>query len=155
MSQSTATHYTYATIHGPVTIASQDGCITRICFGAQDLPGAKKPSTATNDAATQLQEYFAGKRFDFDLALAPEGTAYQLQVWSAIQTIPYGRTCTAAEIAGLLDSPKAHRSVGSAVAKNPIAIVIPTHRVTGGTQSGMRSQIDAGLRALEQSKADL
>ncbi|WP_347901394.1 methylated-DNA--[protein]-cysteine S-methyltransferase [Pseudomonas purpurea] len=86
----------------------------------------------------QLDEYFEGNREVFDLRLAPQGTAFQQQVWQALQRIPYGRTWSYAELALHIDNPKAIRAVGTANGANPISIIIPCHRVIGsnGTLTG-------------------
>jgi methylated-DNA-[protein]-cysteine S-methyltransferase len=77
----------------------------------------------------QLEEYFAGRRTDFDLPLAPRGTPFQRRVWDALLKIPCGETASYAQIAARVGSPRAVRAVGSANGRNPIAIVIPCHRV--------------------------
>ena len=78
---------------------------------------------------TQLEEWFTGQRQTFDLPLAPEGTAFQQKVWKALQNIPYGTTCSYGNLAQAMSKPTAFRAVGSANGKNPIAIIIPCHRV--------------------------
>lgn len=80
----------------------------------------------------QLNEYFCGERKTFDLPLALCGTPFQLKVWEALQTIPYGETRSYKEIAIQVGSPKGCRAVGMANNKNPIPIIIPCHRVVGG-----------------------
>ncbi len=80
----------------------------------------------------QLNEYFRGERKTFDLPLALCGTPFQLKVWEALQTIPYGDTRSYKEIAIQVGSPKGCRAVGMANNKNPIPIIIPCHRVVGG-----------------------
>lgn len=80
----------------------------------------------------QLNEYFRGERKTFDLPLALCGTPFQLKVWEALQTIPYGDTRSCKEIAIQVGSPKGCRAVGMANNKNPIPIIIPCHRVVGG-----------------------
>lgn len=79
----------------------------------------------------QLSEYFAGKRSEFDIPLQPQGTAFQQSVWQALQQITYGSTCTYGEIATKIGQAKAARAIGQANNRNPIAIVIPCHRVIG------------------------
>lgn len=81
--------------------------------------------------ATQLREYFAGQRRAFDLAVEPAGTPFQRSVWRALQDIPYGETISYGELARRLGDLKAVRAVGLANGANPIAIVIPCHRVIG------------------------
>lgn len=87
------------------------------------------------DAESQLQEYFDGKRRGFDLRLAPAGTAFQLSVLQALQTIPYGETRSYIDIARQIGRPKAVRAVGAANGHNPLPIVIPCHRVIGADGS--------------------
>lgn len=96
-------------------------------------------------AIAQLQDYFAGKRHDFDLPLDPIGTPFQHRVWTALRTIPYGKTISYGELAALLGAPKSARAVGAANSKNPISIIIPCHRVIGvrGNLVGYAGGIDA------------
>lgn len=82
-------------------------------------------------AAAQLSEYFDGKRKTFDLPLALQGTAFQISVWKALQSIPAGETRSYKDVAALIGNPKASRAVGMANNRNPIAIIIPCHRVIG------------------------
>ena len=79
----------------------------------------------------QLSEYFIGERKVFKLPLDQKGTSFQLKVWSALRTIPYGKTVTYSDIAKQINKPKAVRAVGTAIGKNPISIIVPCHRVIG------------------------
>ncbi len=83
------------------------------------------------ETGRQLQEYFEGKRKVFNLPLAPKGTPFQLKVWNALQNIPYGETRSYKDIAIAAGNIKASRAVGMANNSNPIAIIIPCHRVIG------------------------
>ncbi len=80
-------------------------------------------------AVQQLQQYFAGQRQHFQLTLAPTGTDFQRRVWQLLAQIPYGRFCSYGWLAQLLQNPAAVRAVGAANGRNPIAIVLPCHRV--------------------------
>jgi methylated-DNA-[protein]-cysteine S-methyltransferase len=80
-------------------------------------------------AISQLDEYFEGKRKQFELPLSFKGTEFQKKVWNVLLHIPCGKTLTYAEIARSIDHPKAYRAVGSANGKNPLPIIIPCHRV--------------------------
>lgn len=80
---------------------------------------------------TQLEEYFAGKRYTFDLCLTAQGTAFQAKVWAQLRAIPYAVTWNYAELAHSLGQPTAARAVGMANGKNPLSIVVPCHRVIG------------------------
>jgi methylated-DNA-[protein]-cysteine S-methyltransferase len=82
-------------------------------------------------AAAQLREYFAGERRVFDLPLAPEGTAFQREVWAALATIPWGATWSYGRLAQTIGRPAAVRAVGAANGRNPLPIVLPCHRVIG------------------------
>ncbi|CAG35649.1 methylated-DNA--[protein]-cysteine S-methyltransferase [Desulfotalea psychrophila] len=95
------------------------------------------------EVTQQLAEYFKGKRKQFDLLLAPTGTAFQMRVWQELCRIPYGKTISYKEMAHRIDKPKAYRAVGGANGKNPISIIQPCHRVIaadgslGGFSSGL------------------
>lgn len=96
----------------------------------------QRPLTALEQQVKeQLQEYFEGSRSSFDLPLAPEGTDFQKLVWEELLKIPYGESRTYNEIAVAIGRPKASRAVGNAINKNPIAIIIPCHRVIGKDSS--------------------
>ena len=96
----------------------------------------------------QLQEYFAGERQEFELELAPVGSPFQLEVWSALRAIPYGETASYGEIAAVVGQPGAARAVGGANNRNPIAIVVPCHRVIGA--SGSLTGYGGGLPRKQQ-----
>ena len=98
---------------------------------APDAPDGR--SRVLEATARQLTEYFAGTRRDFDLPLAPHGTAFQQLVWRALLKIPFGATCSYGHIARAIRRPSASRAVGAANGKNPIAIIVPCHRVIGSS----------------------
>ncbi len=106
--------------------------------------------------ATQLAEYFAGQRQQFDLPLVFKGTDFQRTVWNALLTIPFGQTRSYGEIASQIGSPKAMRAVGAANGRNPISIITPCHRVIGasGTLTGFAGGLQAKqiLLALEAER---
>lgn len=106
-----------------------------------DHSAAPHANTITDLAKQQLEAYFAGDLQEFDLPLAPQGTEFQQQVWTALRTIEYGRTCSYADIATKIRRPKAMRAVGAANGKNPLTIVVPCHRVIGrdGSLTGYAS----------------
>ena len=87
------------------------------------------------ECTQQLNEYFHGKRIEFSLPLAPKGTDFQKIVWSELQRIPIGKTVTYMDMAKRLGDPKVIRAAGTANGKNPIAIIIPCHRVIGSDGS--------------------
>jgi methylated-DNA-[protein]-cysteine S-methyltransferase len=98
---------------------------------AQPPAGAQASKARLRAAAHQLGEYFAGTRSQFDLPLHPSGTAFQLEVWGALLTIPYGETVSYKDIAQRIGRPRAVRAVGAANGANPLAIIVPCHRVIG------------------------
>jgi len=108
---------------GPLTIEERDGKITAISWGNDGGNG----SPLLDEAARQLADYFVGKRHQFVLPLAPEGTPFEEDIWAAMQRIPYGQTRSYGELAH--DVGSAPRAVGRACGKNPIPIVIPCHRI--------------------------
>jgi methylated-DNA-[protein]-cysteine S-methyltransferase len=113
-------------------------------------------NTAYPDVCRQLDEYFAGKRKTFDVALnLSSGTALQQQHWQHLRDIPYGETCTYSELAAKSSSPKAVRAAASACAVNPFPILIPCHRVQGkdGTLRGFAWGIELKQRLLDLERA--
>jgi methylated-DNA-[protein]-cysteine S-methyltransferase len=86
-------------------------------------------------ARVELDEYFAGRRTSFDIPLDPRGTPFQRVVWEALRAIPFGKTRSYGDLAAAIGRPKASRAVGAANGQNPIAIVIPCHRVIGADGS--------------------
>jgi len=143
---------------GWVRIEADDRAITAIGF--VDAPDNHYSDNAlTRLAADQLRTYFNGERTDFDLPLAPKGTDFQKAAWQALRQIPYGETRYYAEQAGLIGKPSAVRAIGAANGANPIAIVVPCHRVIGknGQLTGYAGGLDkkAWLLAFEQGRPTL
>ena len=96
-------------------------------------PGAdgEPPEPIVLEARDQLEAYFAGRLERFELPLAPRGTEFQKLVWTAVASIPYGSTATYSEVAVAIGRPRASRAVGAANGRNPLAIVVPCHRIVG------------------------
>ena len=92
-------------------------------------------SKGTEEAITQMKDYFEGKRTEFNVPLAPNGTEFQKKVWAELQKIPYGKTISYQELANRLGDPLVIRAAASANGKNPIAVIIPCHRVIGSDGS--------------------
>lgn len=129
---------------GYLEIKAQDGALVSVGFvNSIPSPNRQRLSSLLNKACQQLDEYFAGKRKNFNLPLEPLGTSFQQKVWQELQNIEYAKTKTYAEIACQIGKPKACRAVGQANNKNPIAIIIPCHRVIG--KSGKLTGYAAGL----------
>ena len=118
---------------GSLRICEEAGAICAIDFTTGDLCPPETPLLMA--AARQLTAYFAGELRVFDLPLRLEGTAFQLQCWQALQTIPYGETISYSDQARRIGRPKAVRAVGGANHHNPISIVVPCHRVIGADGS--------------------
>lgn len=111
---------------GTLAITANDEAITSVRF--EEITEAR-PNQITELACQQLIEYFDGKRTTFQLPLNAEGTEFQKSVWEQLQKIPAGQTSSYKKLAIAIGKPKAARAVGGAVGTNPIAIMIPCHRV--------------------------
>ena len=122
--------FSYRTPFGRITIQSDGESIRRLVLGEESLEGIFSPDSLMNDAATQVNEYLVGKRTIFDIPLAPRGSEFQISVWNAAKDIPYGQTRTPSEIAEIIGMPDSFRAVGKAANENPIAIIVPAHRIT-------------------------
>ena len=113
---------------GPVAVSvDEQGAVVRVHFGK----ASEAVHQGSREAAQQLDEYFRGERRAFDLELRPAGTEFEKRVWAEVVKIPFGETASYGEIADKLGGETVARAVGSANAANPIAILIPCHRVVG------------------------
>ncbi len=141
----TKKYFFYETMLGKIGIAERSGAITDIFFASQsETPvGTEEETFIIKKAYKQLDEYLHKRRKDFHLPVLMEGTEFQVKVWREITKIPYGKTKTYAEIAEAVGSRRAARAVGQTANRNPIAIVIPCHRVIG--DSGKLIGYAAGL----------
>jgi methylated-DNA-[protein]-cysteine S-methyltransferase len=100
------------------------------------IPAESRPDAAAfREAEDQLGAYFAGELTEFDLPLAPHGSPFQLRVWTALTEIPYGATTTYGAVADAIGRPDAVRAVGACNGQNPIAVIVPCHRVIGADGS--------------------
>ena len=143
-----------------VGLAAEGECLTRLFFrSAGPPPETIAPETAVprelfRRAFGQLAEYFAGRRRSFSLPLAPAGTEFQRRIWAALREIPYGQTISYETLAARAGSPGAFRAAGQACRSNPLAILIPCHRVVGkdGRLTGFAGGLDvkAFLLRLEE-----
>lgn len=125
-------YYKYKFPIGEMYIACDKQGITLINITPKiSLDGIESRNELLDEAAKQLNEYFKGQRKIFDLPLNPQGTGFQKQVWQALCKVPYGETRSYKDIAEMINNPKACRAVGMANNKNPIAIVVPCHRIVG------------------------
>ncbi len=157
--------FEYRSPLGNISIASNGSYITNVVIGHIDeaiirdpsLTSARlKPDQLTNTCATKLLEYFAGKRTFFDIPIQPKGTDFQKSVWAETETIPYGQTMTASDLAYAMGRPNSNRKIGTAIMANPIAILIPTHRIVSSNKTYDRNkekQLQAVFRELEAKYA--
>lgn len=115
-----------------VRVRASDSGLHAVEFVPPDTPPDPEPAhPLARETVRQLEAYFAGKLWRFDLPLVPQGTPFQLKVWNALVEIPYGETCSYGQLAERIGSPAAVRAVGAANGANPIAIIVPCHRVIG------------------------
>jgi methylated-DNA-[protein]-cysteine S-methyltransferase len=132
---------------GPLALAGRGQVLTNLRMVDQtyepDRTNWVPDDRAFPDAVEQLEAYFAGERTDFDLKLSLTGSEFQRRVWQALLTIPYGETRSYGEIAEQIGASGAARAVGLANGRNPIAIIVPCHRVIGA--SGRLTGYGGGL----------
>lgn len=142
---------------GPLNLAASAKGLVALEFDRHNFPPEKtkyqweESAEKTKPFARELREYFAGKRRDFSFPLDLRGTDFQLKCWRALLAIPYGETRTYADIARAVRKPQAFRAVGMANNRNPIAIVVPCHRViaSDGTLCGYGGGLDLKRKLLE------
>ena len=123
---------------GKLLLVGDGHALTRLAMSPRpnDVPAdARRDRAALAEVAAQLDSYFAGELTEFDVPLAPRGSAFQLSVWNALLEIPYGETASYGEIAAAVGRPDAVRAVGTTNGRNPIAVIIPCHRVVGADGS--------------------
>lgn len=149
---------------GPLTLAGEGSTLMHLRMADQTHEPDRSGWTpagpdAFADVVEQLNAYFAGTLNEFDVDLQLEGTQFQRRVWAALQTIPYGETRSYGAIAEQIGSPGGSRAVGLANGRNPIAIIVPCHRVIGaaGSMTGYGGGIDRKkmLIALEKNSETL
>ncbi|NLE52446.1 MAG: methylated-DNA--[protein]-cysteine S-methyltransferase [Chloroflexi bacterium] len=116
---------------GALQIAGTEAGISAITFLDNPAPASESIPPDLAECARQLEEYFAGTRKEFTFELLPQGTPFERRVWAHLLDIPFGETRTYMQIAEALGDPKSIRAVGRANGRNPIAIVVPCHRVIG------------------------
>ncbi|MET4059676.1 methylated-DNA-[protein]-cysteine S-methyltransferase [Arthrobacter sp. UYP6] len=153
-------HKSVVTPLGIFTLASDEGMLHAF------FPGVPDPATdhglgrivqdGFEEVEFQLDQYFAGHRCCFDLEMDTKGTEFQHRVWAEVSAIPYGQTCSYKELAIRLGDAAKARSVGAALSRNPLNIIIPTHRVVGsrGSLTGYSAGIDSKRFLLEHERSD-
>ena len=146
---------------GPLSLTASSKGLVRLEFETRmrSIPGAKieESRSALGPYLDELDQYFRGERREFSLPLDLRGTTFQLACWNALLRIPYGETRTYAEIARAIGHPTAFRAVGMANNRNPIAIIVPCHRViaSSGSLCGYGGGLDIKSKLLEFEGATL
>lgn len=144
---------------GLLTLIAGERGLCGLLWESDNTTNARKSSShhLLDETKRQLGEYFEGKRCDFDLPLAPEGTVFQLKVWKVLRGISYGETISYSEQAKRLGNPKSVRAVGGANGRNPISIIVPCHRVIGkgGSLTGFGGGLPNKKFLLELEQATL
>ena len=152
------THRLLETPLGPLLLVAADGALAAVYLPSharRTAVGEAGDDPVLERAATQLREYFAGRRLAFDLPLRAGGTVTQSRVWHALEAIPFGATTTYGALAKALGKPNAARAVGNANARNPISIIVPCHRVVGasGALTGYAGGVPAKRWLLAHERA--
>lgn len=138
--ETTLVHRTVDSPVGPLWLVGSAERLCRLAFAGSRRPRVE-PSWSEDHAGVldpvvdELEAYFAGRLRRFSVAVAPQGTPFQQRVWRALCGIPYGRTVSYSELARRIDAERAVRAVGAANGANPIAIIVPCHRVIGADGS--------------------
>ena len=144
---------------GVIRVTAGPGGVSEVNFmdevtdpGVMKLDDGEEPNLS--ECLRQLKEYFAGERMEFNLKLDPDGTEFQKEVWNELQKIPYAETVSYGNIAEKLGRPGAARAVGRANSLNPIAIIVPCHRVigAGGGLTGYAAGLDRKRYLLQLEK---
>lgn len=148
----------FASPLGTLQLRGTDAALTGVFMEPHPQPhGAVRDEAPLREAQRQLEEYFAGEREEFSLALEADGTDFQQRVWESLRRIPFGETASYGDIARRIGNPRAVRAVGLANGRNPISIIVPCHRVIGadGTLTGYGGGLERKrfLLALEKSGA--
>lgn len=145
--------YKYNSIIGDIFISADENFLLSVQFVNHNFI-ENKENNIIRQTIKQLDEYFRGKRKKFELPLNPNGTEFQKKVWLQLMNIPYGKTATYKDIATLIGNTNASRAVGNANNKNPIAIIIPCHRVIGSNNklTGYAGGLDKKEKLLNLEK---
>ena len=121
---------------GPIEIRATDTAVSRLEFIGELPADCAIRHPLLEEAQRQLDAYFSGALHRFDLPLALDGTAFQRQVWQQLLSVGYGETASYQAIADAIGNPKAVRAVGAANGRNPVAIIVPCHRIIGSNRAG-------------------
>ncbi|MGE0356270.1 MAG: methylated-DNA--[protein]-cysteine S-methyltransferase [Burkholderiales bacterium] len=147
---------------GTLVAIAAGGALTGLHFeGARHAPAVAPEwredpqASPLRECAEQIADYFAGKRLCFDLPVAAEGTPFQSRVWREIAKVPFGETITYAELAARAGAPGSARAAGAATGRNPLAIVVPCHRIVAsdGALTGYAGGLERKARLLGLERA--
>jgi len=147
--------HSFMTEIGTVHVAEEDGAITDVMLPGERMPAGKVACTPLlKKASVQISEYLQGRRQEFSVPLAPQGSDFAMMVWKEMLKIPYGKVRTYGEMAKAIGRPGAARAVGQACNRNPISILIPCHRVVGagGKLTGYAGGLDLKDKLLRLEK---
>jgi methylated-DNA-[protein]-cysteine S-methyltransferase len=135
---------------GNILLESREGCLSRLQFTQEQTDGEILDQVLLS-AKEQLEEYFAGKRKNFDMPIGLGGTDFQRKVWMEVAKIPFGQTMTYMKLSQKLSNPAAIRAVGAAIGANPILVILPCHRILGsdGSLTGYAGGLDIKKALLE------
>lgn len=144
----------YDTSIGKINIIQEGEYIVKICFDEELKDIEIKETKLILKTISEIKEYLEGKRKEFDIPIKLQGTKFQKKVWNELLKIPYGETCSYKDIAIRINNEKGVRAVGMANHNNPIAIIVPCHRVIGknGKLVGYAGGIDIKSKLLEIEK---
>ncbi len=138
-------YYYYDSPIGILTLVENNDVLVGLRFGQVQSDGEERETALLNKVKTQLSEYFDGKRREFDLPLAFDcGTEFQRRAWEFLLTLPYGTSVSYGDVAKAAGNARAVRAAGNAVGRNPIAVIVPCHRVLakGGALGGFSGGLD-------------
>jgi methylated-DNA-[protein]-cysteine S-methyltransferase len=130
---------------GTMGVTAEGRALTRVFWATDYTPTeSAEPGKLFQQAFGQLEEYFAVRRRNFSLPLAPAGTEFQRRVWAALEGIPYGQTISYGTLAARAGHPRAFRAAGQACRRNPLSVIVPCHRVVGrdGRLTGFAGGLD-------------
>ena len=135
---------------GNILLESREGCLSRLQFTEEQTDGEILDQVLLS-AKEQLEEYFTGKRKNFDMPIGLGGTDFQRKVWMEVAKIPFGQTTTYMKLSQKLGNPAAIRAVGAAIGANPILVILPCHRILGsdGSLTGYAGGLERKKALLE------
>lgn len=147
MAPANTCHFYYNTPYGPITVESRGNKVCFIGTGRLVRNTTYAATPQSNACATEILQYLCGRRKSFSIDGGQEGSQFQQLVWNEVRKIPYGKHCTASDIAQRIGHPKSHKAVGAALRANKLAILVPTHRVTTTAGKPWGIGKDANIRA--------